>query len=203
MTLLQRMTLSILVLYLLAFFVGSALAARAAGRPVWLFGSARGADRLAAMGFRASFALALFGPVLSALLPTLDPLWRNSPDWLAVPGHLVAVAGAMLAFAAQMAMGASWRVGVRSDAVGDLVTGGLYTLSRNPTFLGQALLLFGVVIALPSFAGLAAAVLFVVSAETQIRSEEAVLRKTHGAAFANFTGRVPRWIGWPRGAGRP
>jgi len=36
-------------------------------------------------------------------------------------GHLLAILGAMIAFAAQMAMGASWRVGVDPAAVGSLV----------------------------------------------------------------------------------
>ncbi|WP_245853276.1 methyltransferase family protein [Maliponia aquimaris] len=190
-----------LVLYLGAFFAGSALAARAAQRSVWLFGTARGKDRIAAVGFRASFALALGGPLLWIAAPAVsvfDPVWQRGPHWLAMAGHMLAVAGAMLAFASQMAMGASWRVGVRPDAVGALVTGGLYTVSRNPTFLGQAALLAGLALANPSLPGIAALLLFLTSAELQIRSEEAVLRETHGAAFQTFASRVPRWIGWPR-----
>lgn len=201
MSVIQGASLMVLVLYLLAFFAGSLLAARAANRPVWLFGAARGRDRIAAIGFRAGFAVALAGPVVLALLPDLaglDPLWRPGLVWLAMPGHLLAIAGAMLAFAAQMAMGASWRVGVREDAVGDLVTGGLYTISRNPTFLGQAALLLGVALAVPSGPGAAALLLFLTSARMQIRSEETLLKQTHGDAFDRFAARVPRWIGTPR-----
>lgn len=201
MSVIQFATLLVLTLYLIAFFAGSALAAKSAGRSIWLFGSARGADRLAAIGFRASFALALAGPLLYAIAPTLpglDPLWRPNPEWLALPGHLIAVSGAMLAFAAQMAMGASWRVGVHAEATGDLVSEGIYTLSRNPTFLGQTALLVGVAFAAPTLPGIIAALLFFSSAQMQIRSEEAVLLQTHGEAFKVFCARTPRWIGSPR-----
>lgn len=54
------------------FFWGSAVAAQAAGRPVWLFARALwGANWLAAMGFRAAFVLAFFGPLLWLAVPTL------------------------------------------------------------------------------------------------------------------------------------
>ena len=67
--------LAVLALYLAAFFWAGALAARAAGRSIWLFGRATGRDRLAAFGFRAAFALALFGPLVGLALPNSDPLW--------------------------------------------------------------------------------------------------------------------------------
>lgn len=201
MSLLQYATILVLVLYLLAFFAGSALAARSAGRSIWLLGSARGSDRLASLGFRASFVLALAGPLIFALTPALfgvGPHWTRNPDWLALPGNLLAVAGAMFAFAAQMSMGASWRVGVQADATGDLVSEGIYTLSRNPTFLGQAALLAGVALAAPTLPGFISVILFVGSAQLQIRSEEAALRKAHGEAFDAFCARTPRWFGNPR-----
>eukprot|EP00903_Cladosiphon_okamuranus_P017238 g15883.t1 len=92
----QIAALLVLVLYLLAFFGGTALAARAAGRPVWLFGQARGLDRLAAMGFRASFALGLLAPLIWALVPglaRLDPLWSPGLSGLALPGVMPSLPG--------------------------------------------------------------------------------------------------------------
>ncbi len=47
--------LALLFGYLALFFWGSAIAAQAAGKPVWLFARATGRDRLAAFGFRAAF----------------------------------------------------------------------------------------------------------------------------------------------------
>lgn len=128
-------TLGVLLLYLAAFAALGRLASRAARRPVWLFGTARGSDLLAALAFRAAFVLAVIGSLAAAAWPGLW-LWEVSTP-LAVAGHLIAIAGALLAVAAQAAMGMSWRVGVQAGAIGALVTGGLFDLSRNPTFVGQ------------------------------------------------------------------
>ncbi len=184
--------------YLILFVLGT-LRLAANGQRIWLFTTATGRDRRAAFGFRAAFALGLLGPLVWVALPVLhkaDPLWSESglplTGWA---GALLAWAGALLALLAQSGMGASWRVGVRQGEAGALVTSGLFSLSRNPTFLGQAMLLAGVAAALPCLPTLIAAVLMVWSANTQIRSEETILLATHGEVYARYMARVPRWIG--------
>ncbi len=191
--------LALLFGYLALFFWGSALASQAAGRPVWLFARATGRDRLAAIGFRAAFVLAFFGPLLWLAVPVLhkvDPLWtEGSAILLGLIGVLVAGLGAMVAFAAQMSMGLSWRVGVVGGETGDLVSGGLYRFSRNPTFVGQAALLAGVAMAVPAIPTVLAPLLFLWSASTQVRSEEAALRMAIGPDYDRYAASVPRWIG--------
>jgi len=104
----------------------------------------------------------------------------------------------MVAFAAQMSMGTSWRVGVVDGETGDLVTGGLYRYSRNPTCVGQFALLTGVALAVPSIPTLLAPILFLWSAATQVRSEEAALREALGRDYDYYAASVPRWIGIAR-----
>lgn len=146
-------SLGVLLLYLALFFTASDWA-KVAGRPVWLFGRATGVDRWSALGFRLAFGFAFFGPLLQTAVPWLhkiDPIWWESGGPLQdIPGHFLAIMGAMLAYAGQIAMGASWRVGVAEGAMGDLLTGGLYQISRNPVFAGQLLLLAGVALAVPT-----------------------------------------------------
>ena len=194
--------LALLFGYLALFFWGSALAAQAAGRPVWLFARATGRDRLAAIGFRAAFAFAFFGPLLWLVWPVLqmaDPFWtEGTAVVLGMIGVFIAGVGAMVAFAAQMSMRTSWRVGVVTGATGDLVSGGLYRFSRNPTFVGQAALLAGVALAIPAVPTILAPLLFLGSASLQIRSEEAVLRQSLGAEYERYAASVPRWIGLRR-----
>lgn len=191
-----------LSLYLVLFFTGT-LRLSQAGQRIWLFGAAQGMDRLAAIGFRGAFVLAFLGPLLWQSFPWLhknDPLWNefgNLPT--GVTGAIMAWLGTSLALAAQSGMGRSWRVGVVSGQSGDLVTGGLFAISRNPVFLGQALLLTGIAFALPALATAAAPMLFLWSARSQIRSEEAVLLAAHGESYARYMREVPRWIG-PRRA---
>lgn len=197
-------SLGVVLLYIVLFFVASHWAARAAGRPVWLFGRATGEDRWNALGFRLAFGLAVFGPLLQTVFPRLhqhDPLWLElgGPLWGSL-GHFVTIAGAMLAFAAQVSMGASWRVGVAEDAVGQLVTGGPFEISRNPVFAGQLLLLLGVALAIPSVPSLMAVVLFWLSARSQIRTEERILENQFGPQYQSYQARVPRWMGWFKGS---
>lgn len=195
--------LIILGVYLGLFFWGGVLAAQAAGRSVWLFGAATGRDRWAAFGFRAAFALSFAGPLVWLIVPFLhkaDPLWTEGRfPLLGLAGVVLCAVGAMVAFAAQMSMGASWRVGVKAGETGALVQGGLFRFSRNPTFLGQLLLLAGVALAISAFPTVAGVALFFWSASVQICSEEAVLAASNGDDYRAFQASVPRWIGIPGG----
>lgn len=195
--------LAALFLWLAFFLLGTTQTAARTGRRVWLFGTARGLDRLAALGFRAAFVLAVTGPLLWLAIPALhkaDPLWaEDRASLLAVIGAALACLGAALALFAQWNMGASWRVGVQAEETGALVDDGLFRVSRNPTFLGQAMLLIGVALAVPSLPTAVAPLLFLWAAQVQIRSEEAALLATHGQAYAGYMARTPRWIGLPKG----
>ena len=194
-----------LCLYLLALAVGSWRLV-AGGQQIWLFGRARGWDSMAAMAFRLGFAFALLGPLSWLAFPGLhkiDLIWRET----ARPAHdilgfALATLGAALALIAQSHMGASWRVGVpQADdpaAMGDLVTTGLFRISRNPTFLGQGMLLLGVALAIPSLPGWIGLFLFLVAANLQIRSEERALSRRFGPRYATYQKTVPRWIGLRR-----
>lgn len=194
--------LAFLLAYLALFYWGTFRAANAAGRTVWLIGQAGGHDRLAALGYRAAFSMALFGPLIWMNLPLLqrlDPLWtEGSLPVLGTLGLTFAGTGALIAMVAQLSMGASWRVGVKEGATGDLVSGGIFKFSRNPTFVGQFLLLIGVALAIPSLPTAVAPLLFIRLASTQVRSEETVLRGAIGPEYEAYMASVPRWIGLPR-----
>lgn len=191
--------LAILATYLALFVWGNAMASRAIGRSVWLFGKAKGSDRVAALGFRSSFVVAGFGPMLWLAVPALhkaDPLWTEGAfPGLGIIGICVATVGAMVAVLAQKSMGTSWRVGVPEVDTGALVQAGLFCISRNPTFLGQAMLLAGVALAIPALPTAAAVVIFLTSASLQIRSEEVALARTLGQPYLAYCKDVPRWIG--------
>ena len=194
--------LAILFGYLGLFAWGNTVSRKAADETVWLFNRATGRDRLAAIGFCAAFGLAFFGPLIWLVLPRLhkiDPLWTEGQvALLGIIGMFTASVGAMVAFAAQISMGASWRVGVSGDAIGELVDGGFYQFSRNPTFVGQFMLLGGIALAIPAIPTFMAALLFMLSAQTQVRSEEASLQLALGPEYHRYAALVPRWIGLPR-----
>src|SRR5215203_1553305 len=95
---------------------------------------------------------------------------------------------------AQMQMGKSWRIGIDTENKTDLVEKGLFAVSRNPIFLGMRLALFGFFLTLPNALTLLAVVLADVLMQIQVRLEEEHLKGLHGTRYAEFTGRVRRWI---------
>ena len=76
-----------------------------------------------------------------------------------------------------------------------LVTGGVYRITRNPMYVGMALLLLAWAVylaALLSFAGLVVFVAWIT--RYQIRPEERVLAGRFGEEYARYTARVRRWL---------
>jgi len=76
-----------------------------------------------------------------------------------------------------------------------LTTGGPYARTRNPLYLGSALLAAGFVIAgLSWIAGTLVAIYFTVFYNAVMRSEESDLRGQFGAAFEEYAARVPFFL---------
>ncbi len=95
---------------------------------------------------------------------------------------------------AQMQMGKSWRIGIDAENKTELIERGLFSVSRNPIFLGMRLALFGFFLTLPSAVSLAAVVLADLLMQIQVRLEEDFLRGEHGEKYTEFCTRVRRWI---------
>jgi protein-S-isoprenylcysteine O-methyltransferase Ste14 len=80
---------------------------------------------------------------------------------------------------------------------GTLITVGPYSISRNPLYLFSFVGAVGVGLATETFTfGAVFALWFAVSYPAVIRAEEQRLGELHGARFADYARRVPRF--WPR-----
>ena len=76
-----------------------------------------------------------------------------------------------------------------------LVTSGIYRLTRNPMYVGLALVLLGWVVFLSSLWALPGLVVFVLYMNRfQIVPEERVLSGMFGAAYSAYQGKVRRWL---------
>lgn len=76
-----------------------------------------------------------------------------------------------------------------------LVTGGVFAISRNPIYLGDALVLLGATVWLGAPLGLVILAGFVaVITRRFIRPEEARLQAAFGADFTLWASRVRRWL---------
>lgn len=84
----------------------------------------------------------------------------------------------------------------------DLVTGGLFAHARNPLYVGNLLILYGLLIIFNNPVGyLVIAPFLTFFYAAIVASEEAYLRGRFGAAFEDYCRRVPRWIPDFRGVG--
>lgn len=110
-------------------------------------------------------------------------------------GLVVATAGFAGVLLAQSGMGTSWRIGVDATERTALVTGGPFALARNPMFTAMCAALVGLDLMAPTALTAAGLVCLVVAVELQVRAvEEPYLLATHGATYAEYAGRVGRFV---------
>jgi len=76
-----------------------------------------------------------------------------------------------------------------------LVIGGSFRLTRNPMYLGMALILAGAAITMGSLIAVVCAALFVVVVDRWfIRNEERNASEAFGRAYAEYRRKVRRWL---------
>jgi len=76
-----------------------------------------------------------------------------------------------------------------------LVTGGIYRITRNPMYVGLALLLTAWAIHLDSLRTFLGPPLFILYiGQFQIQPEEKVLKRIFGEEYAMYAARVRRWL---------
>jgi protein-S-isoprenylcysteine O-methyltransferase Ste14 len=148
----------------------------------------------ARLAFVASIGAVVAGPVLAALgvSGTTTVLDRTTVAWT---GTAVAVTGIALTFWAQLAMGASWRIGVDESERTALVTSGPFAVVRNPIFTAMAVTGVGLTLMAPTALGLAGVAGLIGSLELQVRwVEEPHLLRSHGAAYRAYMRRTGRFL---------
>jgi len=81
------------------------------------------------------------------------------------------------------------------EKTSQLVTSGIYGYTRNPMYLGMALLLTGLTIWFANPFGLLFITLFIWSISTfQIKPEEIILHEKFGEVYGNYCNHVRRWV---------
>jgi protein-S-isoprenylcysteine O-methyltransferase Ste14 len=142
---------------------------------------------------------------LGLLLTPLGPLaaqfqWPGGTLFFTNPilhalGAICTLVGIFGALAAQLTMGASWRIGVDERETTELVTSGLFARVRNPIFSFMGLSLCGLVLLVPNPLALLTALLTLLGIEIQVRAvEEPYLRATHGQHYERYAAQVGRFV---------
>lgn len=156
--------------------------------------NAGGVERVAGVIFGLGLAAGPLAPLL-ALLGIVEPIPALDSSAGHAIGIVLAVGGIALTFAAQLAMGDSWRVGVDPEERTALVTAGPFGLVRNPIYSATTPTLVGLALMVPSPVAIASLVLLAIGLELQVRLvEEPYLLRTHGEEYATYAAKVGRFV---------
>ena len=118
-----------------------------------------------------------------------------SPALLFWPGLLLALFG-VAAFAASVwQMGDSWRAGIPETGSTALITGGVYSFSRNPAFLGFDCVYLGVLLCFFHPIHLLFALFAFWALHRQILQEEQFLAAAFGKEYSAYRRRTNRYLG--------
>jgi protein-S-isoprenylcysteine O-methyltransferase Ste14 len=143
-------------------------------------------------------------PVIAALvaalmwgLAAIGPQFAMGPWWRYLLAGLLAVTGIGFDMAGLLSFR---RVRttfnpMKPERSSTLVTGGVYRITRNPMYLGLALVLSGWGVWLWALLPWIGPVVFIAYVTRfQIQPEERVLREIFGEAFSDYASRVRRWL---------
>ena len=183
--------LVIIVIYLLAFFIRNlktyfTLRTSIRGRSTKLTLSLV----LSTIIYLITLAI-LFYPSVSFYFVKLEVFQVSILQYL---GYTLMLLALLIGLAALFEMRNSWRIGIRHDQKTDLVTSGIYSISRNPYFLSYDLLFLGIFLIFPSLSLLILITGLIVTFHLMILEEEEYLEKMQGETYLKYKNKVGRYI---------
>lgn len=143
--------------------------------------------------------LPLFSFVVILMFLTSGYEYLGPIDWLEhrysiTVGIFLLITTLIWIWVSQSNMGQAWRIGIDMETRNNLVTQGVFSLSRNPIFLGIKLNALGFFLVLPNALSLAILLVGSVLIDVQIRLEEGYLTDKYGDAYTEYCSRVGRWV---------
>jgi len=124
----------------------------------------------------------------------LNPFFYLEKDIVKYVGLILVHLALIWIIIAQAQMQQSWRIGIDEKHKTALVTKGLFSISRNPIFLGMIMSTLGIFMILPNAATLFITLTSYIIIQIQIRLEEEHLLKQHGLAYSSYAKTVRRLL---------
>ena len=117
------------------------------------------------------------------------------PVAVIITGALLGVAGDMLFAIAVVTMKDSWRAGIAEEDNREMITSGIYKISRNPAFLGFDCVYLGILLMFFNWILLFFSVFAAVMLHLQILQEEEYLPTVFGEDYISYKKCVSRYLG--------
>jgi len=110
-------------------------------------------------------------------------------------GFFIGSLGDILFLISVITMKNSWRAGIPSEDKTELVSNGIYKISRNPAFLGFDLMYIGITLLYCNVLTIIFSLFAIIMLHFQILQEEKYLEKTFGDNYISYKSKVCRYIG--------
>lgn len=117
-------------------------------------------------------------------------------EWVRYFGLVFGICGLVFFIISVVTMKNNWRAGISESEKTELVTNGIYKISRNPAFLGFDLVYIGFVLMFFNWILFAISLITILIFHLQItKVEEPFLIKTFGTDYENYKKSVCRYLG--------
>jgi len=113
---------------------------------------------------------------------------------LQISGAIMTTIALFTGLAALYEMKNSWRVVIKYDQKTELITTGIYRMSRNPYFLSYNLLFTGIFLIFPSLVLLTLIISLMVTFHFMILEEERYLTKIQGEGYLTYKLKTGRYL---------
>ncbi|MBN1571805.1 MAG: isoprenylcysteine carboxylmethyltransferase family protein [Deltaproteobacteria bacterium] len=113
---------------------------------------------------------------------------------LRISGVILEAAAMIIFVFAVFSFGRSWRVGIDTKTAGKLVTGGVFSVTRNPIFLFLNLFFLGTFLIYPTIFFAVSAFVVVLGNHLQVIQEERFLEKQYGKEYLEYKRDVRRYL---------
>lgn len=148
------------------------------------------------------FKLVMTAIFIYVVAYTFFPTWHNEflpIEQLANPtiyyiGLSLMLISLIWTVIAQTHMKNSWRIGIDTETKSELITNGLFSISRNPIFFGMIVTLTGLFLTTPNALTFLFLILAYILIQLQIRLEEEFLIEEHGKVYLDYKRKVRRII---------
>ena len=189
-----------LIIFLLVFF-GRTIWLRRKGTKVIVLGSGKkGFTALLEKSFLIFFSIWLIEIGIHSLhlniqflpLVLVKQIFKNQIIQFA--GAIVIFVSLLFFCLALISFNSSWRVGIDTVSPGDLITTGVFSVTRNPIFLSMDLYFLGTFLIYSNLFFLMCFVCIALGFQFQIRQEETFLLERYGENYRKYMALVNRYI---------
>lgn len=140
------------------------------------------------------FIMTLVYSLSTKLYEYLLPVWYMDNQFVMIAGLVLIHTALIWITVAQYQMSNSWRIGIDKANKTQLITKGVFSISRNPIFLGMIVTVLGLFLILPNALSFFLALTSYFIIQIQIRLEEEFLERQHGQSYQNYKSKTRRLI---------